>query len=743
MNKQYQKRWSRGFWLVTAIFAVAVTDLVAAADPGDVKRVLLVYSDERLLPAGIIVDRAFREALEKYEGPVEILTEYLDRARFSGKTFDEQQRTFLREKYANRPPDVIMAGGTAALNFLLEFRDSLFPNVPIVHCAVADRLLAQVNPDEAVVGIPFKEHFISTLELALQLQPGTRQVAVVGGTSVRDRNFIDAFRESASDFEPKVTFLWLTDFSIQELSEAVSELPDDTLVLYLGIFEDAAGRTFVPQRALSIFAPSSSVPIYGAFATYLGHGIVGGEMVSFEEIGSQAGRITRRILEGMTPQEAEALEQYQPRPMFDWPEVRRWGLEHRDFPADSLFLNRAPGFWELHGRVILIIGSICLLEAGLIGLLIWQYRRQKRADAVIRENETRMNLAMESANFGIWIRDLATDHLWATSTWRKLFGFEPDEPLTFEKFLNRLPAEVREDTLETMNEAALQGGGFRWEFSLDLADDQSRWIESRGHCLCDDQGRPLRCMGISRDITAQKLAEESARDLGGRLIHAQEDAKTRLAHELHDDLSQRVSLLAVELDICGQQSPGSEAEITAQMETFSSRAKAIASDLHRLAHHLHPAKLDQLGLEPALESFCRELAQAHPLEVDFRALEMPQFIPDDVALCLYRIGQESLQNVVKHSGATRAEVRLRGKEGGIQLVVKDNGSGFDSTNRNGSGSLGMVGMEERARFVGGHCRIRRQPEGGTRVEAWVPIPGNNSGKRGAGAKQPGGEVFAS
>jgi len=728
-------RWLLGILLATVVLPSWAGEFAPSApdDPARPQRILLIYSDERMLPAGIIVGRALRETFDQFDGALEIHSEYLDRARFSGDDFDKSQSDFLREKYRERPPDVIIAGGTAALLFLLEFRSSLFEGVPIVHCAVASRLLSELNPDEDVVGIPLKAHFASTLDLALQLQPHIRQVAVVGGTSERDRNFLEAFRQAAPRFEPDISFRWLTDLSMEELSDAVAQLPSDTVVLYLGIFEDAKGRSLVPQRALAIFAPSSAVPIYGAYATYLGHGIVGGEMVTFEEIGHQTGRIALRILDGMTPQEAVALESYEPRPMFDWKQVQRWGLEEAAFPPESLFLFQEPSFWELHGKVILLIGSLCLLEAGLIGVLIWQFRRSKKAEAVIRENEERLNLAMESANFGIWVRDLATGKIWATSTWLKLFGFDSKETLTFEQLIERIPAEERDETMRLMAQAEKQCGGYRVEFCLTLPEGEERWIESKGRYFGDANGQAIRAMGVSRDVTAQKSAEESTRDLGGRLIHAQEDARIRLARELHDDLSQRVSLLAVELDMMvGRESGVAPEAFSTRIDGISSCAKAIASDLHRLAHHLHPAKLDQLGLETALRTFCHEVAQAHPVEIDFQACDVPRSIPDDIALCLYRIGQEALQNVVKHSGASKAQLRLSYQVGELRLSIRDDGVGFDSALQDRSGSLGVVGMEERARFAGGRCVIWQPADGGTLVEAWVPMDHNGVNAR-AGA----------
>ncbi len=685
------------------------------------RRVLILYSDERMLPAGIIVDRELRETLEnQLEGAVEIHTEYLDRARFPGEEMAERQSVFLREKYAGRAPDVIVAGGAAALKFLLKFRDSLFEGVPIVHCAVADRQLPPSMPDDAIVGIPLSFLFASSLELALEVQPGIRQVAVVAGVSERDRSFVETFRKSIARFEPEISFTWLTDLAIEDLREAISRLPKDSVVLYLGMFEDAKGRTFLPQHALEVFAPASAVPIYGAYATYLGHGILGGMMVSFEEIGREAGRIAVRILDGEVPQKAVQLEHHEPQPTFDWREVERWGLDD-NLPPGSIVLNREPTFWETHGNLILLAGSICLIEAALIAVLVWQIRRRRTAESLIRENEHRMNLAVESANFGIWSYDLITGEIWATAKWREIFGFGATETVTFDKAVGRIIESNRTEAVAAMTEARKQCGAYEAEFRIQLPGGDERWIASRGRYLGDSRGRAVRAMGVSRDATEQKLAEETTRDLSGRLIHAQEEAQGRLARELHDDLSQRLALLAVELEMFEQPPAVTQSTGASRMQVFSSQVKTIASDIHRLAHHLHPAKLDQLGLEIALRSFCREFSEIHQMAIRFEASNVPRSIPDDIALCLYRIAQEALHNVVKHSGATKADVSLEWENAELTLVIVDDGVGFDANSPAASSSLGVVGMEERAHFVRGRFAIQRQSQGGTRVEVRVPV----------------------
>jgi signal transduction histidine kinase len=227
--------------------------------------------------------------------------------------------------------------------------------------------------------------------------------------------------------------------------------------------------------------------------------------------------------------------------------------------------------------------------------------------------------------------------------------------------------------------------------------------------------------GASRDCTARKLAEEAAHNLSGRLIHAQEETQRQLAGELHDDLSQSLALLSVELEMFGQNPQTEPQRIAARMDEFSTQVKGLSSEVHRLSHDLHPAKLDQLGLVAAVRGFCKEFAVAHEVAIEFTEHDVPRTVAADAALCLYRIAQEALQNVVKHSGGTMAKVELTHADGHLRLVVSDDGAGFDPQATRTKGSLGLVSMNERARFAGGRLIIDSHPGAGTRVEVCVPV----------------------
>ena len=343
--------------------------------------------------------------------------------------------------------------------------------------------------------------------------------------------------------------------------------------------------------------------------------------------------------------------------------------------------------------------------------------RASRLSDELRESQERMALATQAANLGIWVRDLARDEIWATDKWRELFGFEKSERLDIHCILQRLHPKDREAVIKTFTEALGRESSYENEYRVVLPDGRMRWIASRGSVEFDATGKPVLIRGASLDITSRKQAEEAAHDLSGRLIEAQEEYQMQLARDLHDDLSQSLALLSIELEMFGQSRPAERD----QMKAFSAQVTRLSLEVHRLSHELHPTTLEQLGLVAALRGFCEEFGLAHKLAIEFTDRSVPQAVPQDTALCLYRIAQEALHNVAKHSRATATRVDLVKDDGELRLTIDDDGVGFDPKATRANASLGLVSMSERARFVHGRLSVESHAGKGTRVEVHVPM----------------------
>lgn len=214
-------------------------------------------------------------------------------------------------------------------------------------------------------------------------------------------------------------------------------------------------------------------------------------------------------------------------------------------------------------------------------------------------------------------------------------------------------------------------------------------------------------------------SEAEARELSHRLINAQEEERARLARELHDDVTQRLAILAINAASHGRGASGAAGSNgTGSLHDGLVR---LSEDVHALSYRLHPSILTDLGLAEALKSECETASHAQ-VQVELNAPGIPENVPQDIGLCLYRIVQESLRNIARHSGASEAKIDLRRRDGGLQLTVRDNGRGFDIGRRRAGMSLGLASMRQRVVSLGGRFDIESKPGQGTAVLAWVPLP---------------------
>jgi signal transduction histidine kinase len=335
----------------------------------------------------------------------------------------------------------------------------------------------------------------------------------------------------------------------------------------------------------------------------------------------------------------------------------------------------------------------------------------------LTETLEQLNLSVSAGQVGIWARDLGTDKLWVNQKMRELFEFGDSGPVTVERFAERVHADDRKRLKWILDTVIETGQTYEAEYRIQLQNGGIRWMRSMGQ-VHDDGAKLLR--GAAVDITRMKLAEEDAHELSRKLMVAQEKERARLARELHDDLSQSLAILSIQLQSLVARSNDAVA-IEKHVEKLTGQIQRLSSDVHRISHELHPSKLTQLGLESALGGFCREAHEAHGLKIGFKANNVPRSLPNDISLCFYRIAQEALQNTVKHSGASTANVELTVSDDVISLVVTDNGSGFDPE-KVSKESLGLVSMHERIRAVDGVLTVGSVPGSGTTIEAQVPLP---------------------
>ncbi|MHC9063319.1 PAS domain S-box protein [Nitrospira sp. CMX1] len=263
--------------------------------------------------------------------------------------------------------------------------------------------------------------------------------------------------------------------------------------------------------------------------------------------------------------------------------------------------------------------------------------------------------------------------------------------------------------------------------------DEKRWFLLRVSPLVESQGVVLSHLDISDRkrveetlyVKQRELERSQAKleELTAKLLMAQETERRRLACELHDDITQRVATVAIDLQGIRSVTPGSEASLLAHVHQAGKMAEQITTDLQRLAHQLHPSLLEHVGLEAAVQEYVEEFEARTGLKTKVQVRNLPTAFSLDRATCLYRVLQESLQNVRKHASATYVVIRLLGSIRGVGLCVHDDGRGFDQNHQtsNGRKGLGLISMEERVGALQGTFRLKTKPDDGTEVHAWVPL----------------------
>jgi signal transduction histidine kinase len=239
--------------------------------------------------------------------------------------------------------------------------------------------------------------------------------------------------------------------------------------------------------------------------------------------------------------------------------------------------------------------------------------------------------------------------------------------------------------------------------------------------LFDTEGKPSGAVGSTLDVTDRKLAEEALASLSHKLIEAQEVERTRIARELHDDFSQRLAILAINLEQLKRDYSGLPVDVGRRLGELGKMTSELTSDIQTLSHELHSSKLEYLGLDKALKGFCKEFGKHQKVEIDFQSHDLPGPMASQTALCLYRVAQEALHNSAKHSGARHFEVRLWGSADGIHLTVMDPGAGFQTKVSDEGQGIGLASMKERLRLLNGTLSIESRASRGTTIHAWLPV----------------------
>lgn len=365
-----------------------------------------------------------------------------------------------------------------------------------------------------------------------------------------------------------------------------------------------------------------------------------------------------------------------------------------------------------------------------------EVHERKQAEVALRESQEQLHSVVQSTDEGIIsLNSEGKVMLWNTGA-EALFGFSMEE-MKGQTLECIIPERFRQAHQQGILRASRAGKktvvGEMFEL-MGLRRDGSEFPLELSLGYWHKHGE-IFFTGIVRDITARKKTEralhcrereleqsqEELRALGAQLISAQEDERRRLSRELHDDMNQRLAMVALEIDSVQRSLPESD-PMQKTLHHLNDQVSALSDSVLHLAYQLHPSILDDLGLVVALKSSIKEFSQWENIAVTFQPRDVPHILPQDIASCVYRVTQECLRNVAKHAEASQVFVEVVGLEAGLQLVITDNGKGFiPEAVRLGTHGLGLIGMKERIRVVQGTFEVKSSKGKGTTITAWMPL----------------------
>jgi PAS domain S-box-containing protein len=837
------RKWRSAAFLLLMAGLLCRTASIACAEEN--RRVLILFEQGRSTTAFALADREIREVLEKQSKyHIELYVEYMETNLFVDQDSQQERRAWYIQKYRDHQPDVIIAGGDAPIRFMLDEHQKYFPGVPIVLCGTTDNWTNRPGRDPLITGTWMDPDPAKTLDAALRLQPGTKQVIVVNGASPVDKGREALFRRNLHNYEDKLKFTYLSGLPMASLLPRLRGTPAHTIILFGLVTQDGAGDRFInATQSLPMVISAANAQVYTMADTLVGQGSVGGYVMSFAAQGRVAAEDVMRLLNGQKASDIPIVvgeNVY----LFDWRALKRWNLEERNLPVGSILLNRPPTLIEAFGRYV--FGGLVLLFGQLLLILelLRQRARERTARRHLHESEARLREAQSIAQCGSWVWDITKNKTYWSDEMYRILGLVPQsvpaagglihpgddqyyvakmkeasdlqQPYSVEHRIVRPNGEERivleagqpkydsqhkpafmigtmlDITEQRRSERVLReseerframadgapvmmwmagidklctdfnrgwldftgrsleqeiGNGwaegvhpddlqrclsvyvdsfdkrvaFSMEYRLRRHDGQYHWISDAGSPRFLPDGTFAGYIGCCVDIHDRKAIELARLDLARRLMSAQEAERTRVARELHDGIGQEIALLGIQMQRAAASTSMEPGAIYPGMQKLCTNLTAIGLHVSRLSHQLHSSELEYLGLSVAITKLCREFSEQYPIKVTCSCANIPASLNNDVALAFLRIVQESLHNVARHSGAKEVQVELTAFED-LNLIVRDNGKGFDLQESKALPGLGLVSMRERVHLMGGEFSIESTPGGGTLIRATVPLP---------------------
>lgn len=499
--------------LTVLIFCLWTASPASAATQDGMKREVLLLSSYH---AGYKWDddirRAVIDVLNPSNNGLELHIEHMDTKRIEDTVYVQMLFELYRYKYRHTPMAVIIASDNFAFNFLRQYRDQLFPGVPVVFCGVnffQDEMLAG---RQQFTGVVESIDAATTVDTILKLHPATRELFVLNDGDLTGQAYAKDISRQITGRHPNLKIRYANPMSKTQAIDHVRTLPADTVVLLGGFLRDTAGEYVSGPEFARELSEASQTPIYGLADLYIGHGIVGGEIITGYHQGKLAALLAQRVLAGESADNIPVIKEGATSPMFDYEQLVRFDIPEKALPKGSVILNKPYSFhdfYQAHKYKIFAVAAFFTVASVLIILLTMTLVARRKAEAQLRDSQQRLALTLDAVNDGVWDWNIQSGDTVFSPRYYTMLDYEPYE---FPQSLDGWKDLIHPDDLERVErELALhleRGGLYAIEFRMRKKSGEWRWILARGMLVSRDvAGKPLRMVGAHTDITERKQAE--------------------------------------------------------------------------------------------------------------------------------------------------------------------------------------------------------------------------------------------